>query len=332
MNASSKIFGGRERVKVAIVQTASVFMDLKRSIDKACLKIAEAAEQGAELIVFSETWLTGYPYWDEGWNTQAEPWSRVRAAFYDNALLIPSDASQRLCEAAAAANAIVVMGCNEIDERPGVHTIYNCLLYIDRDGKILGKHRKLRATYVEAAFWGAGAGDDLYTHPTSVGRIGGLICSEHTMTLVRARMIQQGEDFHVAVYPGAFDLWNGPKLEVMDHTGAFFPGYASARAHAVESGCFVILAMSYIAESDVPADFPLRDTLNIEYAQGGSMVISPAGVPIAGPVHGDTILYAECESRLVKLAKAVIDTNGHYTRPDLLTLAYHPPAPRVDSR
>jgi len=324
VNAQSKIFAGRDRVRVAIIQTAPVFMDLQRSVDKACLKIAEAASEGAELIVFSETWLSGYPYWDEGWNSQSEPWAQMRETFYDNALHVPGELFQKVADAAAQAGAIVVIGCNEIDERPGKHTLYNTLLYIGSDGRLLGKHRKLRPTFVEAAFWGSGAGDDLYSWPTEIGRIGGLICSEHTMTLVRARMIEQGEDFHIAVYPGAFDLWNGPKLEVEDKTGEFFPGYASARAHAVESGSFVLLAMGYLDEVDIPADFPMRDSLNIEYARGGSMVISPAGVPIAGPVHGDAILYADCEARVVKLCKAVIDVNGSYARPDLLSLHYHP--------
>ena len=199
MMAAQKILGGRESVNVAIVQTAPVFMNLDKSVDKACSKIAEAAAGGAELIVFAETWLTGYPYWDEGWNSAADAWNSIRETFYDNALMIPSDHTRRLGEAAASARAVVVIGCNELDERPGVHTIYNTLLYINSDGTILGKHRKLRPTYVEAAFWGAGRGDDLYTHPTSIGRLGGLICSEHTMTLVRARMIEQGEDFHIAV-------------------------------------------------------------------------------------------------------------------------------------
>lgn len=321
---TNRPLAGADSVKVAIVQTAPIFMDLEKSVDKACEKISEAAHNGAQIITFSEVWLAGYPYWDEGWNTASDAWAKTRETFYDNALVIPSEQFQRLCEAAARANVIVTIGCNERDERPGKHTIYNTLLYINSDGTLIGKHRKLRPTYVEAAFWGNGQGDDLYTYPTAVGRIGGLICSEHTMTTVRARMIEQGEDFHIAVYPGAFDLVSGPKLEVMDKTGNFFPGYSSARAHAIEADCFVILALSYIDESDIPDDFPVRDTLNIDYAQGGSMIIGPSGVPVVGPVRGDQIIYANCESRHIKLAKAVIDTNGTYSRPDILTLDYHP--------
>ncbi|MCL6549418.1 MAG: carbon-nitrogen hydrolase family protein [Acidothermus cellulolyticus] len=316
--------GGADEVKVAIVQTPPVFMDLSASVKKACSKIQEAADAGAKLVVFSEAWLTGYPYWDEGWNTDMACWAAVREKFYDNALVIPSDEFDQLSAAARDNGAIVVIGCNELDERPEKHTIYNTLLYIGSDGTLIGKHRKLRPTYVEAAFWGPGPGDDLYTYPTEIGRLGGLICSEHTMTTVRARMIEQGEDFHVAVYPGAFDLVSGPKLEVMDESGSFFPGYASARAHAIEGGCYVLLALGYLEEKTIPEDFPLRDALNIAYARGGSMIIGPAGVVIAGPVYGDQIIYANCKAKDIKLAKAVIDTNGTYSRPDLLTLEYHP--------
>lgn len=201
VDAQAKVMNGRAAVRVAIVQTAPCFLDLARSVEKACVKIAEAAAGGAELVVFSETWLAGYPYWDEGWNSNAHDWMAVRARFFDNALIVGGEACQRLCAAAAEHQVVVVMGCNEVDERPGSHTIYNTLLYIGADGAIIGKHRKLRPTYVESAFWGQGQGDDLYTHATPIGRIGGLICGEHIMTLARARMIQQGEDFHIAASP-----------------------------------------------------------------------------------------------------------------------------------
>jgi nitrilase len=324
MSAQQKIMAGRASVKVAIVQTSPVFLDLDASIEKACIKIKEAAAQGAELIVFSESWLAGYPYWDEGWNSDSHDWVAVRTRFYDNALLVGSEQSKRLCAAALDAQAMVVMGCNELDERPGAHTIYNTLLYIGSDGNIIGKHRKLRPTFVEAAFWGQGQGDDLYSHATPLGRVGGLICGEHVMTLARARMIEQGEDFHIALYPGAFDVWSGPKMQVEDKDGSRFIGYASCRAHANEAGAFVICAVGYVDPEVIPADFPMRGSLNISYARGGSMVIAPAGVPLVGPVYGDTVIYADCPANMVKLSKAIIDTNGHYSRPDVLSLNYHP--------
>lgn len=318
------VLNGREVVRVAIVQTAPVYLDLERSIAKACEKIAEAAGGGAQLVVFSETWLAGYPYWDEGWNSQVEAWMQVREQFFDNALRIPSLQFERLAQAAAEHKVVLVMGCNELDTRAGSHTLYNTLLYIGPDGSLLGKHRKLLPTYVESAFWGQGDGADLYTHATPLGRVGGLICGEHVMTLARARMIQQGEDFHVAVYPGAFNVWSGPKLQVEDKDGSHFIGYASCRAHANEAGAFVICAVGFIDASDIPAEFPMRDSLNIEYARGGSMVIAPAGVPLVGPVYGDTIIYADCPAKMIKISKSIIDTNGKYARPDVLQLRYLP--------
>ena len=322
MKPAQKVLGGRSSVKVAIVQTPPVFLDREKSIDRACAKITEAAAQGAELVAFTETWLAGYPYWGEGWESQLQRWLPVRVRFYDNAVLIPSEDTERLCQAAAKANAHVVIGCNEMDSRPGVHTIYNTLLFIERSGRILGRHRKTVPTFVERAVWGCGDGSDLVTYETDIGRIGGLICGEHLMTLVRARLIDQGEDFHIAVFPGAFSIHSGPKLEEPDLEGKFFWGHTSARAHALEAGAFVLSACGYFTASDLPADFPLRDTVNLDYAHGGSQVVAPLGIPIVPPTSGDAILYAECQADMIKVWKALVDTVGHYARPDIVRLEY----------
>ncbi len=322
MQPSEKVLGGREAVKVAVVQTPPVYLDRERSVERACQKIAEAAGPGAELIVFTETWLAGYPYWGEGWESKLNDWIPVRIRFYDNALIIPSEDTERLGEAAARANAHVVMGCNEMDPRRGVHTIYNTLLFLERTGKILGRHRKTMPTFVERAVWGNGDGSDLVSYETDIGRIGGLICGEHLMTLIRARMIEQGEDFHIAAFPGAFSLHCGPKLEEADVNGQFFWGHSLTRAHALEAGAFVISACGYMTVDDIPADFPLRDTINVDYAQGGSQIVAPLGIPLVPPTCGDTILYAQCRADMIKVWKAIIDTVGHYARPDIVRLQY----------
>ena len=322
MRPSDKVLGGREAVKVAVVQTPPVYLDRERSIERACRKIAEAGAQGAELVVFTETWLAGYPYWGEGWESRLQNWIPVRIRFYDNALLIPSEDTERLGEAAARANAHVVIGCNEMDSRRGVNTIYNTLLFIERTGRILGRHRKTMPTFVERAVWGNGDGADLMTYETDIGRIGGLICGEHLMPLIRARMIEQGEDFHVAVFPGAFSLHCGPKLEEADVEGQFFWGHTLTRAHAMEAGAFVLSACGYITQDDIPSDFPLRDTINLDYARGGSQIVAPLGIPLVPPTLGDTILYAECRADMIKVWKAIIDTVGHYARPDIVRLQY----------
>ena len=141
-------------------------------------------------------------------------------------------------------------------------------------------------TFVERAVWGCGDGSDLRPVETDYGRIGGLICGENLMTLARAHLIAQGEDFHVAVFPGAFALHTGPKLEEFDATAESFWGYSSCRAHAFEAGAFVLGSCGYITEADFPTDFALRDSLNIDYAKGGSAVYAPIGIPLAPPDAG----------------------------------------------
>jgi nitrilase len=209
-----------------------------------------------------------------------------------------------------------------MDSRPGVHTIYNTLLFIERTGKILGRHRKTVPTFVERAIWGPGDGTDLITYETDIGRIGGLICGEHLMPLIRARMIEQGEDFHISVFPGAFSLHTGPKLEEPDLEGRFFWGHTLTRAHAMEAGAFVLSACGYMTSGDLPPDFPLRETVNLDYAHGGSQIVAPLGIPLVPPTLGDAILYAECPADMIKVWKAIIDTVGHYARPDIVRLQY----------
>lgn len=327
MQARQKVLNGREAVRVAVVQTPPAFLNRDRTIEIACEKIQEAASNGANIIAFSETWVSGYPYWGEGWGSQLGSWVQVRSQFYDNALIIPSDDTRRLCEAAAKANAVVIIGCNEIDSDPANHTIYNTLLFIDNYGQILGKHRKIMPTFVERAVWGNGDGSGMQVYATDFGRIGGLICGEHLMTLARAHMISQGEDIHLGVFPGAFRLHTGPSLEEQDDTGEHFWGYASCRAHAFEAGAFVMTSCGIMDEASLPDEFPLRDTLNINYAKGGSAVYAPIGVAMAGPIYGDTIVYADCPAQMIKIAKAIIDTCGHYARSDLFSLETHPRVP-----
>lgn len=320
MQAREKILNGRDSVRVAIVQTPPAFLNKDKTLDIACDRIMQAAAGGANVIAFSETWISGYPYWGEGWESRLGDWIAVRSAFYDNAMLIPSDDTQRLCDAAARANAVVIIGCNELDSDPASHTIYNTLLFIDNHGSILGRHRKVMPTFVERAVWGFGDANGMRSYATDFGRIGGLICGEHLMTLARAHMISQGEDIHLGVFPGAFNLHMGPRLEEKDETGDSFWGYTSCRAHAFEAGAFVMASCGIMQESALPEDFPLRDTLNIGYADGGSAVYAPIGIPLVKPTYGDTIVYADCPAQMIKIAKAIIDTCGHYARNDLFTL------------
>ena len=142
------------------------------------------------------------------------------------------------------------------------------------------------------------------------------------MPLIRARLIDQGEDFHIAVFPGAFSLHTGPKLEEPDHDAQFFWGHTLTRAHAMEAGAFVLSACGYMTPKDIPSDFPLADTVSLDYAHGGSQVVAPLGIPLVPPTSGDTILYADCQADMIKVWKAIIDTVGHYARPDIVRLQF----------
>jgi predicted amidohydrolase len=321
------VLGGRDAVKVAIVQKAPRFLDKEASLTRAETYIAEAAAGGAELIVFPEVWLAGYPYWTEGWDSPLQAWAGGRIAFRDAAVLAPSEDTERLGAAARQAGAYVVMGCNEIDPRPEVSTIYNSLLFFDHTGHLMGRHRKTMPTFTERLFWGQGDAADFQVFDTDIGRLGGLICGEHLMTLVRAAMIGLGEEIHVAVFPGAFALHTGPSLEEWDGEHASFWGHSSVRAHALEAGAFVLSACGIIDESDVPDEFPHKGRMNIRYARGGSSVIAPLGIPLAGPCEGPQIVSATLDAWMIKAWKSIIDTAGHYSRPDLVRLVVNGQAP-----
>jgi predicted amidohydrolase len=321
------VLGGREAVKVAIVQKASRFLDKEASLERAEAYIAEAAALGAELIVFPEVWLAGYPYWTEGWDSSLQSWAGGRVAFRDAAVLAPSADTERLGAAARRAKAYVVMGCNEIDPRPEVSTIYNTLLFFDPEGRLVGRHRKTMPTGPERLFWGQGDAGDLRVFDTSIGRLGGLICGEHLMTPMRAAMIGLGEDIHIAVFPGAFALHTGPELVEWDANHAAFWGHFSVRAHAIEAGAFVLSACGIIDEKDIPDEFPHKGKMNIRYARGGSSIIAPLGIPLAGPAEGPQIVHAELQAWMIKAVKAIVDTAGHYSRPDVVRLIVNDYAP-----
>lgn len=313
------VLGGNEKVKVAIAQISSAYLDREASIARAVAAIAEAAQSGARLVVFSEVWLAGYPFWSEGWDSNLPLWVQGRVAFRDAAILVPSEDTERLGAAARKHGVYVVMGCNEIDERQETDTIYNSLLFFGPDGSIIGRHRKLMPTFGERQFWGQGDGSDIRVFDTDIGRMGGLICGEHVMTLARAAMIAEGEEIHIATFPGSFALHTGPRLQEPDTQGSFF-GYPLARAHSFESGAFVLLACGYQDIADVPDSFPLKDKMHVSWANGGSSIIAPLCIPMVEPQFGPKMIYGELEAWMIKAIRAIVDTMGHYGRPDVFKL------------
>jgi len=317
------VLGGNDSIKVAIAQISPLWLDREASVVRACAAIAEAAANKAQLIAFPEVWLAGYPYWDESWASDLRDWASARTRFLDAAITVPGEEVERLSQAASAADAYLVMGCNELDSRPGVQTVYNTLLFFGPDGALIGRHRKLIPTHNERMFWGQGGAEDLIVLDTDIGRLGGLICGENLQPLIRAALIQQGEEIHVAAWPGAFDLKKGPRLQEPEDEkpgGGDFIGHPLCRAHALEAGAFVVSASGWLDPADVPADFPYKNRMNIEWSGGGSSIIGPLGVPLVGPVYGSQILYAECHAWMIKASKSIVDTIGHYSRPEVLRL------------
>ncbi len=299
------IQGKQTAFKVAAVQAAPVFLDREATVEKGCRLISEVAEAGARLAVFPETWIPGYPVWtnaDSRWNYK--PSKQLYGQLYRNAVDVPGPAIARLCEAARMHRIAVVMGINE---RTLTGTLYNSMLFIDSDGMLLGVHRKLVPTYHERMVWGRGDGSTLSVFDSSVGRLGGLVCWEHWMPLARYALYAQGEQIHAAVWPSA------PETFLL-----------SCRAMAFEGRLFVVAAASYLTQSMLPEDFPLKKEMEIFSEQlclGGSAVIGPDARFIAGPVYDcETVVYADIDLNRIPEEKELLDVAGHYARPDVFSL------------
>lgn len=319
------VLGGRNQVRVAAVQAAPVFFNKEQTIGKACRLIREAGAERAELIAFPETFIPGYPaYFTCGPATPRGKFLAYNLALQDNAVVIPSDDTQRLGEAARDVGAYVVVGVNELDDRVGSRTIYNTMLYLGPDGSVLGRHRKLMPTHVERTYWGWGDGSDLKVFDTQIGRLGGLICWENHMVLVRAAMIHRGEELHVANWPGTPGASGGQDLPAGHRRDDQDDMHVAIREHAFEAGAFVISVHGLLREQDLAGPFEwLRDdpAMNCRWAIGGSAIVDPTGRYLVPP-HFDeeTIVYAQCEASAIKAAKVLFDSLGHYTRWDVVQL------------
>ncbi len=322
-----KVLGGREKVKVAVVQAAPVFMDKEKTIEKACRLITEAGRNGAELIAFPEAFIPGYPaIYTGGWESSPSEWAPYMIALQDNALLVNSVDTEILGEAAREVSAYVVIGCNELDDRPGSRTVYNSLVFMGKDGRVMGRHRKLMPTYTERTYWGWGDASDLRVFDTDIGRIGGLICGENLMILVKAAMMQKGEEFHITVWPGAWSRHRQKHLmdPETDPQGGTCLIYPTIRSYAIDSQAFVLSSNGILGDDDLPERWKYlrnNDHTNYGFAVGGSAIVNPAGIFIAGPLIGEeTILYADCCANDIKINKALMDCLGHYTRWDVARL------------
>ena len=294
---------------LAAVQAAPVYFDREASTDKACRLIAEASQAGADLAAFGETWLPGYPFF--AFAAPSALWWQAAAEYLANAVEIPSPTTDRLCAAAKQAGINVVIGIVELDARTR-GTTYCTLLFIGREGKILGRHRKLKPTFNERSVWGEGDALGLVVHERPYGRISGLNCWEHNIVLPGYALMAQGTQIHVAAWPGREpDPVPAPPVSVWSRQ------ILLSRAFASQAGAYVIAAAGMRRIEDVPERY--RELSPIDYT-GDSCIIDPRGEIIAGPVRGETILTARGSLKAVLAAKVACDVGGHYSRPDILQL------------
>jgi nitrilase len=284
-------------VKVAAAQLAPVFLDRAATIAKTCDTIAETGRSGAALVAFPESFLPGYPYWA----MVKDPLSirDFNRRLFDNSLEIPGPDCAPLCAAARKAGIHVVLGLTERDGG----TLYNSQLVIGADGAILGKRRKLMPTSHERMVWGRGDGRDLEVWKTPFGVLGALICYEHSNPLYRYAIQAQGEQIHIANWPGGIAI-DG----IID---------AAARHYAFEAQCFVVNVTAVLTDAIIAEVGGER----LNRGGGYSGIIAPNGRFLAGPAKdGETILYADLDFDLITDMKMIVDSSGHYARPDVVRL------------
>jgi aliphatic nitrilase len=285
-------------VKAAAAQLAPVFLDRAATMAKACDAIAEAARRGAELVAFPESFIPGYPYW----LLTRDPMSvnDLNRRLFDQAMEIPGPECTALAAAAKKAGCHVVVG---LTERAG-GTLYNAQLVLGADGSILGKRRKLMPTSHERMVWGRGDGRDLEVWQTPLGTVGALICYEHSNGLYRYAIQAQGEQIHIANWPGGIAI-DG----IID---------AAARHYAFEGQCFVINVTAVLTEAIIAE---IGGNGRLHPGGGYSAIIAPNGRFLAGPAtEGETILYADLDFARIADMKLIVDSAGHYARPDVLRL------------
>ena len=302
----------REPVTVACVQAEPVVLDRERTLDKLAKLTAEAASQGASLVVFPETFVPAYP--SSTWAKYLAGWAddRAKAAF---ALLaresveIPGPAADRLGEIAREHGVWLVTGVNESD--PGRNgTLYNALLYHAPDGSLALHHRKLVPTNHERLVWGPGDGSGLRAIETPLGRLGGLICWENYMPLARFALYESGVEIYIASTADDSDEWQATLVHL-----------------ARESRAFVVAPCHFQRASSYPEDFPLAEALAGRdiIGRGGSAILAPDGSYLAGPAYDDeAILYAELDPARLLAERQRFDPAGHYHRPDVLGLRVTP--------
>jgi len=295
--------------KIAAAQLTPVFLNKEETIEKACKAILEAGKNGAKVIVFPEAFISGYPDWV--WlipNSKGAELNELYVKLVENAVSIPDNSTNQLCEAAKKAGISVVIGMHERNSETSGSSLFNSLLFINELGEITGKHRKLIPTGGERLIWSQGDGSTFKSYDTATGKIAGLICWENFMPLVRN-----------AVYEAGAQILASPTWDKS-------PNWLQSMQHiAREGGLFVISTCMALRMDDIPDEYGFkqlypegREWINT----GNSCIISPKGKIIAGPLEAEEgILYAEIDLNEIIEAKRMFDVVGHYSRPDVFNFS-----------
>ncbi len=294
------------KVKVAVVQASPILFDKYKTIQKIGEQIEEASKETPQLILFPEAYIPAYPRGLSFGTVVGDrsPQGRdVWLRYFDQSIEVPGEECTQLAKMAKKANAYLVIG---VIEKVSTGTLYCTMLYFSPNGKLIGKHRKLKPTAAERIIWGEGDGSDLNTYDTEIGKLGGLICWENYMPLARTWLYQQGIEIYLAPTADQRVSWQ----HTMKHI-------------ALEGRCFVLSANQYVTKADYPTDLPGEDIRHMPeiMSNGGSVIIDPLGETIAGPVWGkEGVLNAELDMTLIRKARMDFDPVGHYARNDVFEL------------
>jgi aliphatic nitrilase len=293
------------KVRAAAIQLAPDFEAPDGTTNKVLEAIDRAAAQGVQLAVFPETLLPYYPYFSFVKPPVATGADHLR--LYERALTVPGPVVQAIAERCRARQMVAVVGINERDHG----SLYNTQLVFDADGVLKLRRRKITPTFHERMIWGQGDASGLKVVDTAVGRIGALACWEHYNPLARYALMAQHEEIHCAQFPGSM-------------VGQIFADQmeVTIRHHALEAGCFVVNATGWLSDAQIEAITP--DTGLQKALRGGccSAIVSPEGVHLAPPLHeGEGMVIADLDMALITKRKRMMDSVGHYARPELLSLA-----------
>jgi nitrilase len=301
------------RFKAAAVQSAPVYLDAVATAHKARSLLREAGRHGAEIVAFPEVFIAGYPYWN--WITDPLTGSAWFERLAKASILVPGPEIDLVCRAARAAGVYVVIGVNERSPI-SLGAIYNTLVFIGRDGSVLGKHRKLVPTWAEKLTWTGGDGSSLRVYQTDIGPLGGLACGENTNTLARFALLAQGELVHIASYislpvaPADYDMADAIKLRAV--------------SHSFEGKLFTIVSCSTVSREIIDAMATLAPGVRARFERKSSAfsgVIGPDGRLIGEALIDDEgIVYAEVDLSKCIAPKQMHDIVGHYNRFDVFQL------------